>query len=218
MNKAKDWNGKDLKGVWDITYKIDGVRALSDGHKVTSRNGKPLYGCDHLASSFQDAEIYCGDFKSTIETVRTQHGTHVHPSCVFALHPVIDERLIIEECVPNPTAKQIEGWLRHATSLKYEGIVLRNPTTGEWIKHKPVRTYDVTVTGYTEGKGKFAGMLGKLHSDMGDVGTGFSDYERKVLWDGRDGLVGMTVEVECMELTPGGKFRFPRYVRMRFDK
>jgi ATP-dependent DNA ligase len=50
---------------------------------------------------------------------------------------------------------------------------------------------------------------------MGKVGTGFSDAMRKEDWNSR---IGEFIEVECMQLTPDGKFRHPRFLKRRWDK
>nr|WP_283842052.1 hypothetical protein [Bradyrhizobium sp. KB893862 SZCCT0404] len=104
----------------------------------------------------------------------------------------------------------------------YEGLVLRQGDV--WLKVKPTETYDVLVTGIIEGTGKHKGRMGALMTPMGKVGTGFSDAERVTFWnyckepdDGR-GIMGETIEVECMKLTDDGKFRHPRFVRVRPDK
>jgi len=49
---------------------------------------------------------------------------------------------------------------------------------------------------------------------MGNVGTGLTDDQRRQFW----AKPPLTIEVECMELTPDGKFRHPRFKRERFDK
>ena len=102
MIKAGTWNGKDLKGTWEVTLKIDGVRALwttPDGGPSTtlmpaqwmSRNGKPLCNIPPPPSvqyrdakpprpTYTDVEVYLGPqygdqkarFAATIRAVRSQ--------------------------------------------------------------------------------------------------------------------------------------------------
>jgi ATP-dependent DNA ligase len=98
-------------------------------------------------------------------------------------------------------------------SQGYEGLVLRQGD--RWLKVKPKETYDVLVTGIVEGTGKYAGKLGALITDMGKVGTGFTDKDREDLFTLP---INTIIEVECMELTPKGKFRHPRFIRVRYDK
>ena len=52
---------------------------------------------------------------------------------------------------------------------------------------------------------------------MLNEGTGFTDKDRTTLWNTRDSLIGKIVEVEAMEMTVAGKFRHPRFIRIRED-
>jgi hypothetical protein len=67
----------------------------------------------------------------------------------------------------------------------------------------------VTITGYSEGKGKHLGRLGYVITAKGGVGSGFTDTERETLWAEAkaERLVGVAIEVSCMQFTPDGQFR-----------
>jgi len=212
MNKPKLWNGKDLKGTWQVTLKIDGVRMLrdEDGNPV-SRSGKPLYNLENIDKDITDAEVYDTDWKTSVSLVRTKHTTvKVLPDQVYTLDP-LDLRLDVEE-VQDPSATAIRAWLETALAQNYEGLVLRQED--KWIKVKPKETYDVQVTGKIEGTGKYIGKLGAFTTDMGNVGTGLTDKDREEYWTDTPTLI----EVECMSLTPDGKFRHPVFKRVRWDK
>jgi hypothetical protein len=226
--KAKPWSGKALSGHWHLTLKIDGVRALWDGKRWLSRADKPLYNIPAWNQGLPtDCEVYLGSFRDTIRAVRTQKLKDDTPRIgyehLYGLDP-LDPRLA-RGVVFNPTQGMIEEMLGVALDQGYEGLVLRQGTT--WLKVKPEETYDVAVTGAIEGTGKHAGRLGALETDLGEVGTGFSDEERQNLWlwhtTGHNGiadcpLAGQVIEVSCLQLTPDGKFRHPRFVRLRPDK
>ena len=62
------------------------------------------------------------------------------------------------------------------------------------------------------------GVLGAFLTPMGKVGTGFTDGERGQFWRERNQLLSQMVEVSCMQVTSDGKFRHPRFVRLRPDK
>ena len=215
--KAKNWDGKDLKGPWEVTIKIDGVRALWDGEKYVSRNGKPLY---NLPARWKgdpfDCEVYCGSFKETIEKTRAATKDRpIKPSEMFSLDP-LDKRLH-SGVLLDPTSVEIRQRMEEVVAAGYEGLVLRQGST--WLKVKPTETYDVPVTGIIEGTGKHKGRMGALMTPMGKVGTGFSDLERLAWWGTTSqNTIGKIIEVECMKLTPDGKFRHPRFVRIRPDK
>lgn len=236
------WTGKDLKGTWHFTIKIDGVRMLRDAEgKPISRNGKPLYNLEHVPVEIQDAEIYYGDWETSISHVRssvTDVGP-VHADNVFSLFPAVDKRLDLG-LVIDPTSDDINKVLELVLAEGYEGLVIREiGGKGKLYKVKPHETYDVQVTGMIMGTGKHEGRMGALYTPMGKVGTGFTDKQREewyewfttqpcvihdelsekptrlMLWTGAE---TRTIEVECWELTKDDKFRHPRYIRLREDK
>lgn len=212
MIKAKEWDRTNLSGDWLFTYKVDGVRALVKGGIALSRSNKPLHGLKHLPDG--DYEIFHKDWETSVSLVRT-HSTEMIPvSAAYRLIP-IDGRLKIM-VVTDPTAAYIEKEMRRAVAYGYEGLVLRQGDV--WLKVKPSETYDVRIKGFIEGKGKNSGKLGAFITDRGRVGTGFTDSDRSQYWGQQHDLEGAYIEVECMGLTPSGKFRHPRFKRMRWDK
>jgi hypothetical protein len=94
---------------------------------------------------------------------------------MYGLEP-LDARLPWGTLI-NPTADDILAQLQRANDLGHEGLVLRQGN--RWIKIKPEATHDVAITGYGQGKGKHLGRLGYVTTAKGDVGTGFTDNERK---------------------------------------
>lgn len=200
--------GQSLKGVWQVSRKIDGVRALK--HPTLgyiSRNGKPLYNLEGCEGD--DVEIFHNSWNDTISLVRTKDGEPVPQEYVYSLDP-LDPRLDLG-AIPNPDALDVNRMLEAALARGDEGLVLRQGRV--WLKVKPQETYDVEVTGIKPGKGKYKGKIGSLITPMGCV-SGMTDEERETLRDS----IGQIIEVECMELTKNGKFRHPRFKRLRFDK
>jgi len=210
--KVEDWGGRPLPGEWLVTYKVNGIRALSDGKHVVARSGKSLYGLDNVAKLFQDAEIYCGSFANTQSVLRTRDGRQVRPSEVFGLRP-LDWRLVLGT-ITNATPNAVRAIMHAAVAKGYEGIVLRKGDL--WWREKELQTYDVVVRGITIGKGKRAGKVGAFITDMGKVGGGFSDVEGERL--NNPLMIGKTIEVACQHLTPAGKFRHARLIQVRWDK
>ncbi|UYO52527.1 hypothetical protein [Rhodopseudomonas palustris] len=219
--KPRPWNGRDLAGAWEITIKIDGWRAFWSGSEWLSRAGKPIPNMPTWKSGMPtDCEVFLGSLSQTSRALKTKHlkpdTPRVAVEHLFSLAP-LDARLR-RGGIYNPTADDIWRLLAEVNAEGHEGLVLRQGD--QWIKVKPAETMDVLVTGWGEGEGKHAGRLGYLETTHGDVGTGFSDDEREELWaEALTGtLIGQTVEVSCMQFTPDGKFRHPRFVRMRPDK
>lgn len=216
MIKAKGWKGNDLKGIWEVTIKIDGVRVIVEDGVARSRRDKPLYNIPALPDG--DYEAFTGDFKETIEITRSSKSERrkLEPRELYSLSPV-DPRLWWGE-VEYPTADDITGLMAQANDNGYEGLILRQGDT--WLKVKPSPTADVFVTGFQAGTGKHEGRLGALLTNYGKVGTGFKDADRimfQAMYDAGT-LNGTLIEVEYMCLTTDDKFRHPRFVRIRTDK
>lgn len=121
----------------------------------------------------------------------------------------------------------------------YEGIILKNPK-GIWeakrskncLKVKAVRQADLSIVGIGEGTGKYAGMMGYISCKSADgevqvnVGTGFSDPDRKTIWE-RWLLAGIypgdIITVEYNELIKPKNsdvysLFLPRFIEFRPDK
>ncbi|OIN15602.1 hypothetical protein BFS86_09175 [Shewanella algae] len=219
--KATSWSGKDLKGLWEVTRKIDGVRVIKNAAgELVSRNNKPLYNLNHLKEYIHDAEIFLGDWSTSVSAVRTQNGIPVPRSAVYDLRPDhLDPRLRLG-FIDSPTADRILSLLEEAQERGDEGLVLRGHSGNKWLRVKPKETYDVPVTGLQAGTGKHLGRMGALLTPRGKVGTGFTDADRIEFQRLHDSgqLLGLVIEVEAMSLTEAGKFRHPRFLRVRWDK
>jgi ATP-dependent DNA ligase len=222
INRPRAWKGNKLTGDWLATLKIDGVRAIWHNELGwLSRANKPLYNLPPWRQSLpRDCEVFVGTFHDTIRATRTKIVKGDTPSVqlkhMFGLQP-LDARL--QWCMlTNPTADDIFAQLKRANQLGHEGLVLRQDD--RWIKIKPDETHDVAITGFVEGRGKHLGRLGYVKTSKGDVGSGFTDIEREILWCEAKAarLIGSAIEVSCMQFTPNGKFRHPSFVRMRPDK
>jgi hypothetical protein len=219
MKKPKLYVGKSIEGETVISTKIDGVRAkLCPVTKTAiSFNGKPLYGLDDVLNTItteMDVEIFCGSFKQTVEIVRCSKNLprQITIDEIYSINP-LDSRLHVHT-VDSPTPELIEEYLQWALKDGNEGLVLTTPN--KWLKVKSSETHDVVITELIEGTGQFEGCLGAFMTSKGKVGTGFTHTDRKDYY--REDLVGSVIEVECMELTDAGKFRHPRFIRLRFDK
>ena len=68
------------------------------------------------------------------------------------------------------------------------------------LKVKFSKEYILTVVDMVEGNGKYEGMLGALiinyNGTSVGVGSGFSDAQRRIIWDERDLFIGAQVEIE----------------------
>lgn len=218
--KIKDYKGKTLTNA-TVTYKIDGVRAVwnEEAQEWESRARKPLYNLPLPPARNQEGqefEVYLGDFKSSIQAARTQTGgTPVNWADMYTLMPSVDKRLFVGE-FPLLDVEQVGVMMKEALAKGYEGLVIY--ALQGTFKVKEVLTFDTFVRGMIEGKGKNAGMMGAIETDMGKIGTGFTDAMRKDMWARQDELIGTVIEVQAMEVTEEKKLRHPRFSRERPDK
>jgi len=117
-----------------------------------------------------------------------------------------------------------EQLLEDAKMLCIEGWVLKEFNYSSWYKLKPVKTLDVIVTGFTEGKGKFLGATGALKVSCWVDGvfveiarvSGMDDQTR---WDiDEDKDLGRVCEVQYQAIGEKGRLVFPRFIQWREDK
>jgi DNA ligase-1 len=116
----------------------------------------------------------------------------------------------------------------------YEGIMIKDPDakyeckrSASWLKMKPFIEVSLAVVGLEEGTGRNQGRLGALICEGVDdgkhirvnVGSGFSDNNRKEFWSDGDVLIDQVVEVraDAVSQNQDGTYslRFPRFMRFR---
>lgn len=111
----------------------------------------------------------------------------------------------------------------------YEGVMIKTLDTNykfgrgfNVMKLKDFYDADLEVVGFEEGSGKYENSLGaiivKNKEIRVNVGSGFTDEERKVIWENRGEFRGKIVEVRYQEETPDGSLRFPTFRGWRYDK
>ena len=122
---------------------------------------------------------------------------------------------------------------RQAIEAGYEGIMVKDPEAPyelrrsfAWLKIKPFIEVTLKIIGFYEGEpgSKYVGMLGGLEMEGEDdgrpirvnVGGGFSDKERKEIWDNQADWLGIMGEVraDALTLERGStvySLRFPRW-------
>jgi bifunctional non-homologous end joining protein LigD len=113
----------------------------------------------------------------------------------------------------------------------YEGGMMKDTTApyGKgWYKVKKVVDLDVVCTGFTEGKGKYAGTVGAIkfsvmcdghYMPISQAG-GMDDDTREFMAQNMKDLIGEPMSILAQEITKtklGYSVRHPRFVRMRPD-
>jgi ATP-dependent DNA ligase len=126
-----------------------------------------------------------------------------------------------------PTREQVYEIAR-SRRPRLEGLVLKDisaPYGVSWYKCKEARTVDCVVTGFTDGRGKYMGLVGSLRCSVHDSSgklveickaSGMDDDTRVAIDEEKD--LGRVVEIEYQEVDSQGRLRFPRFVRWRDDK
>lgn len=119
----------------------------------------------------------------------------------------------LEATLNEVIAKQGEGLMLHLESAFYH--VGR---TANIMKLKKYQDAEATVIGYTNGKGKYLGMLGALKVKMPNgiifnIGSGFTDEERV-----NPPAVGSIITYKYNGKTKAGIPRFARFYRIRSSK
>lgn len=127
---------------------------------------------------------------------------------------------------------EIWKWLDYAEENDWEGIMINLNTpyeckrTKSLIKVKKFFSCDIKCIDIEEGSGRNKGTLGALVCDYKEnrvnVGSGFSDVDRKHFWLHPEDVVGRIVSVKYKEETKnkdgGISIQFPVFECVRFDK
>ena len=129
---------------------------------------------------------------------------------------------------------KITELLNKAISQDQEGVMVnladktyKCKRTDVILKVKKMQSCDCKVIGFEEGTGRLQETLGAILINYKDnvvkVGSGYSDEDRKDIWNNRDNLLGKIIEVQYFEETENQNddslsLRFPVFLRIRNDK
>ncbi len=122
------------------------------------------------------------------------------------------------------TAKGLEGCV-----IKSPDSYWKNGTAKDIVKLKIKAEFDLKVTSIYEGTGKYVGMMGGISvatSDdllQCDVGTGYSDAQRKEFWENKHEMLSTIVTVSANDVvtSKGSNIKslfLPSFEMMRHDK
>lgn len=128
--------------------------------------------------------------------------------------------------------EQATQHFKEMLSQGQEGTVLKNPngmwkdgTSKDCVKYKVEAELDMKVVGVVEGTGKYKGMLGalQLESECGlvktDCGTGFSDKQRKEMFDSPPKIVAIKAnDLVDSKSKDGYSLFLPVFLEERVDK
>jgi len=127
------------------------------------------------------------------------------------------------------TYEEIKDFHDKFVEQGYEGVMIKDLNAPykfgrgpEVMKLKVFNDVDLKIKSLLEGSGKYLGKLGAIVVDHKgtrvQVGSGFSDDLREIIWNDQDDFVGRVVEIKYQEETPDGSLRFPVFVCFRNDR
>ena len=227
---------------WYMSEKLDGVRAIWNGEYLLTRNGNIIHAPDKWLAELPehqqlDGELFMGrgQFQKTVSVTRRLTPDKEDWMRVgYMVFDVIDMNVDWLErftqlklgypIVPVEhhlchSLEHLDTYYRSIIDNGGEGVMIRNPRgmyvkqrSHDLLKVKPSLHMEAVVTGYTEGKGKYEGMVGALECKAGDVtfevGSGLTDADRTRKYTP---MIGTKIKVIYQSLTDDGKPRFPRY-------
>lgn len=231
-----------------MSEKLDGIRAYWDGKNLISRGGKIIHTPKWFIKDYPpfeiDGELWTkrGDFENISSIVRDKRpgkGWEKIKHYIFEvphtngglferlkkLEPYTGKTIRILSQLPVKDRSHLELFLKEIEEKGGEGVVVRDPEapyidkrTSKALKVKTFQDAECSVIGYTEGKGKYTGLLGAIHCQLENgvefkIGTGFSDALRK-----NPPMIGSEVTFKYQGMTKYGKPRFPVFLRVREEK
>ncbi len=139
---------------------------------------------------------------------------------------------IVPMCYEGTDHAEIWKWLDYAEENDWEGIILNLDTpyeckrTKNLIKVKKFFSCDLKCIRVEEGSGRNKGTLGALVCDYKgfpvNIGSGFSDSDRKYFWEHPEKVIDKIITVKYKEETKnkdgGISIQFPVFESVRFDK
>ncbi len=150
---------------------------------------------------------------------------------------LIDSKLVDLETLEGK--EEFKKFNQLSITKGYEGIMIKDPLSfyeskrsTSWLKSKPFIEISLEVKNYEEGTGKNKGKLGAIIAEGEDngkffklnIGSGFTDLQRKDFWNNKEKLIGQIVEVRADSISKSQdgdswSLRFPRFKTFRgFNK
>ena len=195
--------------------------------------------CKHCIYTFDCEAVSGTDFFDGVGAIRSQHRDDSarlwlldlpdHVGTYAARREVMASFLLPVEVTLVPSFFNLSpnDAFRRFVSQGFEGAMIKDTaspyTQGKrsnaWLKVKAVDSEECPIVSVHEGKGRLAGTMGYVVVEHGHrlvrVGGGFTDEQRRQIWENRDTVIGSWLEVSFQNMTPEGSFRHPR---IRGDK
>lgn len=159
----------------------------------------------------------------------TAHSTYEARRMVMCELSARSPDVRVPETYITTSEYDVDEYYRHMVSAGHEGTMIKRVDydyvygrTVAWMKMKPEEERDGQVYGYTEGQGKYEGLIGSVKVRFVDGSTtaisGMSDGLRTDISERREEYIGRIVEVRFMQRDSDGGYRHPRFHRWHPDK
>jgi DNA ligase-1 len=222
------------QSLYDNTLNPEHKKLVLDSEVVSGSFNKTVSEVRRSSAQAVDAVLYVFDiislsqFNAAGKGVCSDSGTYAERRELLCM---IRESTCIKiiPAIMAMSLEQVHNTYKSFQDKGLEGAIVKDllglyskRRSYAWMKLKAEETLDLPCVGSFEGTGKYVNMLGGLVVDFNgihvNVGSGFSDEQRKSFWELRDELPGRLVEVGYHEVTPDLSLRHPRYFRFRDDK
>ncbi len=205
-------------------------------HRKSSSQNKDakLFLFDLLPLEYFKKGIYEKSYFSRIEELKKIHERFFIQSHVINIIDSVNVDLDTEK-----GEIEFKNFNKNSIINGYEGIMIKDPESfyeckrsTTWLKSKPFIEISLEVKDYEEGTGRNKGKLGAIIAEGIDgdknfktnVGSGFTDLQRKEFWEDKDKLIGQIIEIRADSISKSQdgenwSLRFPRFKSFRgFDK
>lgn len=131
---------------------------------------------------------------------------------------------LVRQCQKN-CMNTMAGMMKTAIVLEYEGLMLKtlhgsyaSGRSKNILKWKAYTEVTATVCGVKKGVGKFEGILGSLQLKTPtkiefSCGTGWTDEERKEIWDHQHEYIGRKCVIRYLNLSNDGKPKIGSFIK-----
>ena len=205
-------------------------------HRKKSSQNKDakLFLFDLLPLEYFKKGVYEKSYFSRIEELKKIHERFFIQSHVINIIDSVNVDLDTEK-----GEIEFKNFNKNSIINGYEGIMIKDPESfyeckrsTTWLKSKPFIEISLEVKDYEEGTGRNKGKLGAIIAEGIDgdknfktnVGSGFTDLQRKEFWEDKDKLIGQIIEIRADSISKSQdgenwSLRFPRFKSFRgFDK
>ena len=217
--------GKELETLPDGVY---------DG-EIMGKDFTALMRQAYRKEQVDVSDTYMGifDFLSLEEWDSKDSTMTCEERYVNLMHYVMPERYKFLKVVERIYCMSNYEFIKHHhdnfVDLGFEGVMIKDLDAPykfgrghEVMKFKSFHDVDLEIKKLLEGTGRHAGKLGSVIVNFEgvdvQVGSGFSDELRELVWQNPDDFIGRVIEVRYQEVTPDGSLRFPTFVCFRNDK